>query len=48
MIAERDHTIAVMVNQLDALKRIEQESRVQSRLLRPSMLTAPSAEGAKK
>jgi hypothetical protein len=40
-IAERDQQIHVMTSQLDALKRIEEDTRDRRRPLRPSVIVAP-------
>ena len=40
-LAERDQQIHVMSSQLDALKRIEEDSRDRRRPLRPSVIVAP-------
>lgn len=40
-LAERDQQIHVMSSQLDALKRIDQDTRVRRRPLRPSVTVAP-------
>jgi hypothetical protein len=40
-IAERDQQIHVMSSQLDALKRIEEDTRDRRRPLRPSVIVAP-------
>jgi hypothetical protein len=40
-IAERDQQIHVMISQLDALKRIEEDTRDRRRSMRPSVIVAP-------